>query len=134
MEEVRKLDEHHGEKISEGESDVFGKDSVLDAMKSLRFSFSTDGEIIAKDHEFNGNENRGNVLNNFRQLLWFWREYYRNRGRDRLSLEFSSHIRFTEWKSVVSKLCADNGSKTALSHHLVRVPRSPYKRPPRCRK
>ena len=28
------------------------------------------------------------LLLNFRELLWFWKEYYCRRGRDRLSLEF----------------------------------------------
>lgn len=41
------------------------------------------------------------VFINFRQLLWYWNEYYLRRGRDRLSLEFSSHIPFSVWKEVV---------------------------------
>ena len=49
-------------------------------------------------------------------------------GRDRLSLEFSSHIRFQEWHHVVSLLAADDGSDTALVRSPVRLPRSPYQR------
>lgn len=46
---------------------------------------------------------RGDAMRNFRELLWFWGEYYLRRGRDRLSLEFSSHVRFPEWFSVVGE-------------------------------
>jgi hypothetical protein len=57
---------------------------------------------------------RSDVMRNFREVLWFWTEYYTHRGRDRLSLEFSSHIRFQEWNHVVSLLAADDGSPTSL--------------------
>jgi len=67
-------------------------------------------------------------MRNFREVLWFWTEYYTHRGRDRLSLEFSSHIRFSEWNSVVSLLVADDGSSTSLVRSPVRLPRSPYNR------
>lgn len=43
------------------------------------------------------------VMINFRQLLWYWTEYYFRRGRDRLSLEFSSHIPFSCWQDIVGK-------------------------------
>jgi hypothetical protein len=45
------------------------------------------------------------VMVNFRELLWYWREYYLRRGRDRLSIEFSSHIPFFQWNSLVGKAC-----------------------------
>jgi hypothetical protein len=45
------------------------------------------------------------VMVNFRELLWYWREYYLRRGRDRLSIEFSSHIPFFQWNSLVGKTC-----------------------------
>ena len=45
-----------------------------------------------------------NGLKNFRELLWYWTEYYQRRGRDRLSLEFSSHIPFEEWRNTVGEL------------------------------
>lgn len=51
---------------------------------------------------------------NFRKLLWFWKEYYAFRGRDRLSLELSSRIPFREWAHVVDLLSADDGSPTSL--------------------
>lgn len=41
------------------------------------------------------------VLRNFRELLWYWTEYYTRRGRDRLSLEFSTHVPFSKWKEIV---------------------------------
>eukprot|EP00934_Nitzschia_sp_Nitz4_P008770 Nitzschia sp. Nitz4//scaffold166_size90379//57971//62599//NITZ4_005064-RA/size90379-processed-gene-0.62-mRNA-1//-1//CDS//3329538217//8760//frame0 len=69
---------------------------------------------------------RNDVLRNFREVLWFWIEYYTHRGRDRLSLEFSSHVRFQEWIEVVSLLGADNGSPTSLVRAPIRLPRSPY--------
>lgn len=71
---------------------------------------------------------RTDILHNFRELLWFWSEYYTHRGRDRLSLEFSSHIRFEEWFTVVSTLSSDDGSGTALVRMPPRMPRSPYQR------
>jgi hypothetical protein len=71
---------------------------------------------------------RNDMLSNFRELLWFWSEYYTHRGRDRLSLEFSSHVRFQEWKKVVSLLGADDGSSTALTRRPLRLPKSPYQR------
>jgi len=86
------------------------------------------------DRAGNIHEDNVDVLDNFRQILWFWQEYYIHRGRDRLSLEFSSHIRFSEWKSVVSKLCADDESNVSLCRNPVYVPKSPYRRPPRWRR
>lgn len=71
---------------------------------------------------------RIDTIRNFREVLWFWLEYYTHRGRDRLSLEFSSHIRFQEWRHVVSLLTRDDGSPTSLVRDPVRVPRSPYQR------
>jgi Protein of unknown function (DUF3689) len=76
-----------------------------------------------------GSQERGDqsdVLRNFREVLWFWIEYYSHRGRDRLSLEFSSHIRFYEWYQVVAILTADDGSPTSLVRSPVRLPLSPY--------
>lgn len=43
------------------------------------------------------------IARNFRELLWYWREYYLRRGRDRLSIEFSSHIPFRYWNELVGK-------------------------------
>ena len=74
---------------------------------------------------------RANILRSFRELLWFWTEYYTQRGRDRLSLEFSSKIRFHEWKGVVGMLCADDGSITSLCSNSGVLPRSPYCHAPR---
>lgn len=68
---------------------------------------------------------RTHVLKNFRELLWFWCEYYTHRGRDRLSLEFSSHVRFHEWHSVVTLLCE---GEQLLGDLRLRLPKSPYQR------
>ncbi|TMW64465.1 hypothetical protein Poli38472_011345 [Pythium oligandrum] len=70
----------------------------------------------------------GYVCVNFRALLWFWIQYYTPRGRDRLSLEHSSDIKFEEWRDVVALLCADDGSATALLNAPMRLPASPYSR------
>mmetsp|Transcript_2530 Transcript_2530/g.3730 ORF Transcript_2530/g.3730 Transcript_2530/m.3730 type:complete len:1042 (+) Transcript_2530:199-3324(+) len=71
------------------------------------------------------------VLVSFRQLLWLWQEYYSHRGRDRLGIEFNSHINFDEWKSLVDLLCADDGSPTSLLSYPAPTPPSPYSREPR---
>jgi hypothetical protein len=61
---------------------------------------------VVKQHQAYRQSNYKNsdlVLRNFRGLLWYWSEYYLRRGRDRLSIEFSSHIRFQYWKDLVGK-------------------------------
>ena len=70
------------------------------------------------------------VVSNFRELLWFWKEYYVHRGRDRISIEFSSHLHFNEWRNVVN-LLTDDGSSSSLVSKPLRLPRSPYQRAPR---
>ena len=66
------------------------------------------------------------LLANFRALLWFWREYYLRRGRDRLSIEFSSRIPFKYWLELINLLCADDGSPTSLLRSPSSIMRSPY--------
>lgn len=51
----------------------------------------------------------GCISINFRKLLWFWNEYYAQRGRDCLSLEFSSQIKFTEWLATYNLLADELG-------------------------
>ncbi|VEU33346.1 unnamed protein product [Pseudo-nitzschia multistriata] len=68
------------------------------------------------------------IRKNFREVLWFWMEYYTHRGRDRLSLEFSSRMRFHQWMEVVALLAADDGSPTSLVRRPLRLPESPYGR------
>lgn len=41
------------------------------------------------------------LMRNFRELLWYWQEYYLRRGRDRLSIEFSTHIPYKYWLELV---------------------------------
>jgi hypothetical protein len=43
------------------------------------------------------------IMRNFRELLFYWTEYYLRRGRDRLSIEFSCHIPFHFWYELVGK-------------------------------
>uniref|UniRef100_A0A7S4APD3 Uncharacterized protein n=1 Tax=Pseudo-nitzschia australis TaxID=44445 RepID=A0A7S4APD3_9STRA len=73
--------------------------------------------------------NQHDIMQNFREVLWFWIEYYTHRGRDRLSLEFSSRLRFHEWMEVVTLLAADDGAPTSLVRRPLRLPQSPYRRP-----
>ncbi|KAI9914207.1 hypothetical protein PsorP6_006236 [Peronosclerospora sorghi] len=80
-----------------------------------------------RDHE-DASGKQGYVCDNFRRLLWFWIQYYSPRGRDRLGLEHSSEVKFEEWRHVVSLLCADDGSETALLPAPARLPPSPYSR------
>ena len=133
IEELKHLDENEYYSYRKSNEKKIDDSEILDGMKSLRFEYDIDGEIIAKDHEPDASSKDGNILRNFRELLWFWKTYYINRGRDRLSLEFSSRLRFSEWKQTVSLLCSDDDSKSALSPKPVCLPRSPYKQPPRSR-
>jgi hypothetical protein len=89
-----------------------------------------------KDIKINQNKennillNSDKVMENLRQLLWYWSEYYLRRGRDRLSIEFSSHIPFHKWSDVVTLLCKDDGSPTAILKRPIKLPSSPYSRYP----
>lgn len=56
----------------------------------------------------------GGTLRNFRQLLDFWREYYRVRSKDCSSLEYSSTIPFPEWVKVADLLCGPPTSPLSL--------------------
>lgn len=56
----------------------------------------------------------GGTLRNFRQLLDFWREYYRVRSKDCSSLEYSSTIPFAEWVKVADVLCGPASSPLSL--------------------
>ncbi len=54
------------------------------------------------------------VVRNFRQLLWFWTEYYHTRAGDRRSLESSSRMNFHEFAEMADMLIADDGGELAL--------------------
>lgn len=56
------------------------------------------------------------VCHNFRELLWYWHEYYLRRGRDRLSIEFSAHIPFRYWRSIVGKFSTIYSVHVPLLH------------------
>lgn len=86
---------------------------------------SNDNSEVASKQNKN---KRNTILQNFREVLWFWMEYYTHRGRDRLSLEFSSRLRFHEWMEVVTLLAADDGTPTALVRRPLALPQSPYQR------
>lgn len=98
---------------------------------------AVDADADPADHDTGNSPAAGaaqdgaSVLRGFRRLLWFWSEYYLRGGRDRLSLEFSTHVKFWAWKRVIRLLCADDGSPTALVSAPLSLPRSPYDAVPR---
>jgi len=49
------------------------------------------------------------VTANFQKLLWFWHEYYLLRGKDCLSLEYTSQIPFQEWTRTYEVLVEELG-------------------------
>jgi Trpc4-associated protein len=49
------------------------------------------------------------VTSNFQKLLWFWHEYYLLRGKDCLSLEYTSQISFGEWTNTYEVLVEELG-------------------------
>jgi len=57
----------------------------------------------------------GFVTSNFLALLKFWLEYYLYRGKDCLSLELSSNIRFSVWRTTVNELLEAMSNKTESS-------------------
>jgi hypothetical protein len=82
-------------------------------VSNIRSSYDSDGDISDTPCENNlvGGEA---LMLNFRRLLWFWREFYLRRGRDRLSLEYTTHVPFKFFQNLVDLLCADNGVPTSL--------------------
>jgi hypothetical protein len=83
-------------------------------------------DLIDEEEEKQKERGGKGIFENFRELCFFWTEYYTHRGRDRLSIEFSSHVRFAEWQSLVARLCADDGSPDSLLRRKIPLPRSPY--------
>jgi hypothetical protein len=122
----------------ENDYDIYDEDDKFPASK---IKFRTNSEYIkgkgknsvekslSSSEEYDAKAQR--VMVNFRELLWYWREYYLRRGRDRLSIEFSSHIHFYHWNLLVDKLCMDDGSSTSLVRSPISLPTSPYNRPSR---
>ncbi|CAK9257708.1 unnamed protein product [Sphagnum jensenii] len=59
------------------------------------------------------------VLCTFRSLLDFWRSYYlRKRGRECISLQYSTQLDFSDWLHVVDLLCSQPDSPTSLLYSL----------------
>ena len=88
--------QQEGWKQRYGSKDATATNELVQKMQSLSM----------RNETFNGStfDDHNNILLNFRQVLWFWVEYYTHRGRDRLSLEYSSHLRYDDWISVVTIL------------------------------
>lgn len=102
--------------------------TIVESMQALDI---VDKESHKSESSSNDDKGFADAIHNFRELVWFWTEYYTHRGRDRISLEFSSHTRFIEWRDVVSILSADDGSGASLLAKPPRLPRSPYQCAPR---
>lgn len=102
--------------------------TLVESMQALAIDHchhSHEGNDLASSDESRARARR------FRELIWFWNEYYSHRGRDRISIEFSSHLHFYEWQKVVSILSGDNTSRSSLVSKPIRLPRSPYQCSPR---
>ncbi|KAG0588156.1 hypothetical protein KC19_2G220700 [Ceratodon purpureus] len=55
------------------------------------------------------------VLQTFRSLLEFWRSYYlRKRGREGVSLQYSTQLPFSDWLHIVDLLCSHPDSPCSL--------------------
>jgi hypothetical protein len=55
------------------------------------------------------------VLQTFRSLLEFWRNYYlRKRGREGVSLQYSTQLLFSDWLHIVDLLCSHPDSPSSL--------------------
>jgi hypothetical protein len=66
--------------------------SFMDKCKSDDIGSGSNEQTIEETRD------KDNVwFQNFRELLFYWQEYYMRRGRDRLSLEFSTNIPFRVW-------------------------------------
>jgi Trpc4-associated protein len=57
------------------------------------------------------------VLRTFRALLEFWRSYYLwKRGRECVSLQYSTQLPFSDWLRIVDCLCSHPDSPYSLLH------------------
>ncbi len=89
------------------------------AILFIIFAQRSSGMGIAKTlHEIRKYEDRlqrpGHITTNFRELLWFWQQYYACRAHDAYSLEVSSQIPFQEWFTTVKALYSPVASDTSL--------------------
>ncbi len=84
------------------------------------------GAIASTIENIRASPRGNNTLKGFYALLFFWKEYYGKRGRDRTSLEFSSHVPFCKWLEMVEMLCADDGQPGSLLPEAIKLPQSPY--------
>jgi hypothetical protein len=84
-------------------SDAASMDPDVSAQWSAGRASADTAEEEAQDTTYTTYGGGEVVCHNFRELLWYWQEYYLRRGRDRLSVEFSSHIPFRYWNSIVGE-------------------------------
>jgi len=80
---------------------------VLFIFSSRHSQLSNYLQVVKAEEDLRGKPR--SITANFRKLLWFWNEYYAQRGRDCLSLEFSSQIQFSEWLCTYHLLVDDLG-------------------------
>jgi len=85
--------------FAEARSDL---DELLDECRDIAHAASVLDHTIENELSYDGIVNVRSVqMENFKELLDFWCDYYRYRGLDVLSLESSSMIPFREWLRVV---------------------------------
>jgi hypothetical protein len=87
-----------------GPSAVSTPSSVAESEMIIRDDLQCPTDVSSSFYDQERERKVNKVMINFRELLWFWREYYLRRGRDRLSVEFSSQIPFHAWKDLVGKI------------------------------
>ncbi|XP_033626830.1 short transient receptor potential channel 4-associated protein-like [Asterias rubens] len=70
-------------------------------------------------HEEQSQLKPGFLLQNFRELVFFWRDHYLHKDKDSTQLEKSSCIQFDKWKAIVNVLIdGDIKSPFTIAHYL----------------
>ncbi|XP_024395590.1 uncharacterized protein [Physcomitrium patens] len=86
---------------------------VVNTALIIFISVEKNGELLAYLQGIRAADRR--VLNNFRSLLEFWRSYYlTKRGRECVSLQYSTQLPFSAWLHIVDLLCSHPDSPYSL--------------------
>jgi len=75
-------------------------------------------------HNLSQHEHGNPLLSNMRNLLQFWQQHYLHKDKDCSTLEKSSLIPFSYWKSTVALLTCDQESSTTAILHYIRIGQS----------
>jgi len=68
------------------------------------------------------------LLKNLKSLLVFWQEHYLHKDKDCSTLEKSSLIPFTFWKSTVDQLVSEDSTRTTAILHYLQQEEAPFSR------